>query len=202
MKRIWLLLALVSVALLGAESATKNGPPANAAAHGQPARFGFGRAATAEEIARWDIAIRPDGRGLPPGKGTAGDGAPIYLAKCAACHGLKGEGIREQRAPRLISQPGDVYDFGVGKRDDDLKTIGSYWPYATTVFDYVRRAMPSLAPGSLTADEVYALTAFLLAKNGLIAETQVIDAKSLPQVRMPAQSHFVPDDRLETNKVR
>ena len=167
-----------------------------------PERFYIGRAATPEEIARLAIAVPPDGRGLPPGRGTAKEGATVYVAKCLSCHGPAGEGVKEQRGPRLVSQPGDTYDFGVGRRNDDMRTIGTYWPYATTVFDYVRRAMPSFAPGSLTDDEVYAVTAYLLAKNKLIAEADIIDAQTLPKVKMPARSRYVPDDRLQSNQVR
>lgn len=167
-----------------------------------PERFHIGRPATAEEIARWSIAVQPDGRGLPPGRGTAKEGTVVYATKCAACHGPAGEGNKELRGPRVIPQPGDAYDFGAGRRNDDMRTIGTYWPYATTVFDYVRRAMPSLTPGSLTNDEVYAVTAYLLAKNKLIAETDVIDAQTLPKVKMPARSRYVPDDRLQTKAVR
>ena len=193
----WLLLGVISHAQpSSAAPAGKPAPPV------YPERFHIGRAATAEEIARWAIAVPPDGRGLPPGRGTAAEGAAVYATKCAACHGLAGEGNKELRGPRLIPQPGDAYDFGVGRRNDDMRTIGTYWPYATTVFDYVRRAMPSAAPGSLTDGEVYAVTAFLLAKNGLIAEADVIDAQTLPKVKMPARSRYVPDDRLQTNAVR
>jgi len=158
-----------------------------------PARFGIGRPATPEEIAARDIDIGPDGAGLPPGRGTAADGAPIYAARCAGCHGKTGkEGPNDVLVGRL---PGDEFTFA---RDPKApKTIGSYWPYATTVFDYIRRAMPPDKPGSLKDEEVYNLTAYLLALNDLIPADAVIDAASLPKVKMPAHDRFKPDTRTE-----
>ena len=122
--------------------------------------FGIGRPATPAEIAALDIDVGPDGAGLPPGRGTAADGAPIYAARCASCHGKTGkEGPNDILVGRL---PGDAFPFA---RDPSApKTIGSYWPYATTVFDYIRRAMPPDKPGSLRDDEVYNLVAFLLSR--------------------------------------
>jgi cytochrome c len=157
----------------------------------EPATFGIGRPATAAEIAALDIDIGPDGAGLPPGRGTPADGAPIYAARCAGCHGKTGkEGPNDVLVGRL---PGDAFNFARDPRAP--KTIGSYWPYATTVFDYIRRAMPPDKPGSLTDDEVYNLTAFLLAANELIPADASVDATSLPKVKMPARDHFVPDTR-------
>ena len=159
----------------------------------QPKTFGIGRAATPAEIAAEDIDIGPDGAGLPPGKGTAADGAVVYAAKCAQCHGKTGK-----------EGPNDVLvgrgPFPSGSDTTSRRTIGNYWPYATTVFDYIRRAMPSPAPGSLKDDEVYGLTAFLLAQNELIPADAVMDAKSLPKVVMPARDKFVPDSRNEKKK--
>ncbi len=154
-----------------------------------PVRFGMGRPATAAEIARLDTDVRPDGTGLPPGAATAATGKAVYAAKCAACHGITGvEGPHN----RLVAQAVNAKE----------KTIGNYWPYATTLFDYVRRAMPYNAPGSLTDEEVYAVTAFLLQANGLIDSTVVLDARRLPRVIMPAQGRFVPDDRRGGPEVR
>ena len=156
-----------------------------------PATFGIGRPATPAEIAALDIDIGPEGAGLPPGRGTAADGAPIYAARCAGCHGKTGrEGPNDVVVGRL---PGDAFPFARDPRAP--KTIGSYWPYATTVFDYVRRAMPPDAPGSLKDEEVYGLVAYLLAMNELIPQDAVVDAASLPKVQMPARAHFVPDTR-------
>ena len=176
-----------------------------------PDRLHIGRPATNEEIARWDIDVRPDGQGLPAGGGTSAQGAAVYLAKCAACHGAAGEGVSVQGAAgegvlvlgaRLIGAPRDRFDFALSPEAENQKTIGNYWPYATTLFDYMRRAMPFNAPGSLTNDEVYAVAAYLLVKNGIIPETAVINATSLPLVRMPAQPRFVPDDRLSSKRVK
>ncbi|MFB2118167.1 c-type cytochrome [Parapedobacter sp. 2B3] len=143
-----------------------------------PKRFGFGKHATESDIARWDIDIRPDGKGLPNGTGSAKAGRTIYLAKCAACHGLNGD---EGPYDVLISS--------------EQKSIGTYWPYATTLFDYIRRTMPFNMPGTLTDEEVYQLTAYLLSANGIIDSNEVMDAKRLPQVEMPARASFIPDDR-------
>ena len=157
----------------------------------EPATFGIGRAATPAEIGALDIDVGPDGAGLPPGRGTPADGAPIYAARCAGCHGKTGkEGPNDVLVGRL---PGDPFNFARDPRAP--KTIGSYWPYATTVFDYIRRAMPPDKPGSLKDDEVYNLTAYLLALNELIPSDAIVDQTSLPKVKMPAREHFVPDAR-------
>jgi cytochrome c len=156
-----------------------------------PARYGIGHAPAAAEVKALDIDVNPRGDNLPPGRGTAAEGAPIFGAKCAACHGAKGEGIAT--FPKLIGR--DPRDFTFAQDYRLVKTVGNYWPYATTIYDYVNRAMPLTAPGSLAPREVYALTAFLLAENGIIPRDAVMDASSLPKVRMPARDHFVPDDR-------
>jgi len=164
-----------------------------------PKRLGIGSPATQEQIAALDIDVRPDGAGLPPGGGTAREGAGVYAQKCAACHGANGEGGTAD--PLVGADPKDTLPFGPdyerwrSGRPDVPFTIGNYWPYATTVFDYVRRAMPATAPGSLTAYETYALTAWLLARNGIIAEAAVMNAATLPGVRMPARAGFVRDNR-------
>ena len=151
-----------AIALRSAQPRPANQPAKRAAK--EPATFGIGRPATPAEIAALDIDVGPDGAGLPPGRGTAADGAPIYAARCAGCHGKTGkEGPNDVLVGRL---PGDAFPFARDPRAP--KTIGSYWPYATTVFDYIRRAMPPDAPGSLSDDEVYDLVAFLLVQNELI----------------------------------
>ena len=159
-----------------------------------PAQFGIGRPATPQEIAALDIDIMPDGHGLPAGSGTAAEGAAIYATKCAQCHGKTGtEGPNDVLVGR---EPRTGFPFS---QDPTLKhTIGNYWPYATTVFDYVRRAMPPTAPGSLSDDEVYALTAFLLHANELIPADAVMDKTTLAAVKMPAREHFVPDTRAQS----
>jgi cytochrome c len=154
--------------------------------------FGFGRAPEPQEIQRLDIDVRPDGKGLPAGRGTAKAGLLIYNEKCLACHG-NGE-------PSVIKLPGG--ELFSKHPTDKVKNIGNYWPYATTIFDYVRRAMPYNAPGSLTNQEVYDLTAYLLFANGIIQENFVVDQKSLPAVVMPAKSKFVNDDRTGGNTLR
>ncbi|NNM31735.1 MAG: cytochrome c [Gemmatimonadetes bacterium] len=165
-------------------------PPEVRAAHGTvPPRFGFGRPAGRPDIVPWDIDVGPDGAGLPEGSGSPSDGAAVYLAKCAHCHGLQGEGGLNDR----LVTPAD----GGGGR-----TIGSYWPYATTLFDYVRRAMPYDSPGSLTDDEVYDVTAWLLLQNGLIEATDPVDQSTLPAIVMPGLSLFLPDDREAYRQVR
>lgn len=158
-----------------------------------PERFGdIGRAATKGEVQAWNIDVNSQGTGLPPGRGTYEAGAALFAARCAMCHGVKGEGLGAY--PRLIGrEPREGFPFG---RDlGYVHTIGNYWPYATTVYDYVHRAMPLTAPGSLKPDEVYSVVAFLLAENEVIPRTAVMDARTLPAVRMPARGRFVPDDR-------
>ena len=157
-----------------------------------PARFEVGRPATPAEIAMWDVDVSPDGTGLPAGRGTPAEGAAVYAAKCASCHGAAGEGT--PAAPKLVGrEPADSFRFG---RDPKLvKTIGNYWPYASTLFDYVRRSMPITAPGSLPNDEIYAVVAYLLAENGVIDREAAMDSTTLAAVKMPARDRFVMDDR-------
>lgn len=151
----------------------------------RPDRFGIGRPATPDEIAARDIDIMPDGHGLPPGRGTPAEGAAVYATKCARCHGATG---REGPNDALVGR--EPRDFGFSRDGRARRTIGNYWPYASTVFDYIRRAMPPDAPGSLTNDEVYALTAHLLHLNELVPADAVMDAASLPKVAMPARDRF------------
>lgn len=163
-----------------------------------PATFGIGRPASAAEIAAVDIDIMPDGRGLPPGSGGVAAGEALYQARCAACHGADLEG---GASDRLVTSP-DHPGFPDGEAPTTARAIGNYWPYATTLFDYVRRAMPFDRPGSLADEEVYALTAYLLWRNGIVEEDAVMDAATLPAVVMPARDRFVVDDRLESDRVR
>jgi S-disulfanyl-L-cysteine oxidoreductase SoxD len=146
----------------------------------------LGRVATPDEIAGWDISIDPSGAGLPAGSGTARTGAAIFAAKCAACHGEAGGG-----------KPNDQLVGGQGTiaTDKPVKTVGSYWPYATTLFDYIRRAMPLPQSKSLADEEVYALAAYILAQNKIIGEDDVMDARTLPQVKMPNRDGFVRFER-------
>jgi len=142
----------------------------------------LGRSATPAEIAAWDISIAPDGAGLPAGSGTAAKGAVVYAEKCQACHGERGAG---QPNDRLVGGHGTLASTA------PVRTIGSYWPYATTVFDYVRRAMPYIQPRTLSDDEVYAVTAYLLHLNGVIGEQDEMNARTLPAVRMPNRDNFI-----------
>ena len=157
----------------------------------RPGSFNLGRAATAEEIAAWDIDVDASGRSLPAGSGTVAQGQALYAERCVACHGLQGEGGLGPKLWGANTAP-DV-DFSTDAKIP--RTIGNWWPYATTVFDYVRRAMPQTGPGSLTDDESYALVGFLLAKNGLFPEDGTLTKDALMRVEMPAKSRFVPDDR-------
>ncbi|PHX96381.1 MAG: hypothetical protein CK531_09070 [Gemmatimonadetes bacterium] len=166
-----------------------------------PSRFGFGRAATPAEIQTLDIDVGPDGVGLPAGQGTAVSGAPVYAAKCATCHGSAGEGT--PIAAALVGRiPNDSFNYATSTGGDRRKTVGSWWPHATTLYDYIRRAMPFDKPGTLTPDEIYAVTAFLLAKNEIVKDDFVIDVTSLPAVKMPSRDRFVADDREKSNRVR
>ena len=162
-----------------------------------PHHFALGRAATIAEVAD----VGPDGVGLPAGSGTVGDGEALYAQQCASCHGARGEG-RPPLYPRLVGRDSVAEGFPFGKDPRLVKTIGNYWPYATTVFDYVRRAMPLTAPGSLSDDQVYAVTAYLLAANAVIPLNAALDARSLTAVKMPYADRFVRDDRRGGRNVR
>lgn len=149
------------------------------------APFGFGRPATEEEIAAWDIDVRPDGTGLPEGSGTVAEGAVIYAALCAECHGETGT---EGPYQALVAQ------YDPDNWPGPVRAIGNYWPYASTIYDYTYRTMPWNEPKSLTPDEVYALTAWLLHQNGIVEEDAVMNAETLPQVEMPALEKWVHRD--------
>ena len=169
-------------------------------AQGYPSAFSFGEPATEQEIAKIAIAIPPDGRGLPAGSGDYAKGKQVYEAACAACHGadLKGvAGLPDMPAGaalRLIGGRGTL------TTQKPIVTVESYWPYATILFDYTRRAMPFTAPGALTADEVYAVSAYILAEANIIEKTTVLDAQTLPKVQMPNHDGFIPDPRPELFK--
>ncbi len=159
--------------------------------------FGFGSPASDAFVAALDLDVRPDGAGLPEGSGSVAEGRRVYLAKCAACHGPTGtEGPND----RLVGREPSDFSFGRDRRA--VRTVGNYWPWASTVFDYVRRAMPFDAPGSLDPDEVYAAVAYVLYLNEVIPDDAVLDATSLPRIVMPAQDRFYPDDRVGGREVR
>jgi cytochrome c553 len=162
------LLMFAALLALGSSAAFAQGP-------------NLGKPIDPAEIAAWDISILPDGTGLPPGSGTPAQGAPIYAQKCAMCHGIDGKG----GVNAAVVGGGPIKDM------ESAKTIANFWPYATTLFDFTRRAMPWQQPKSLTNDEVYALTAYILALNKLIGENDVMDAKTLPKVKMPNRDGFI-----------
>ena len=164
----------------------------------RPQRFGFGRPAAETDIAAWDIDVRPDGEGLPAGSGTVRQGRELYVEKCEMCHGANGEG---QPFDRLAGrEPREGFPFG--NERSLVSTIGNYWPFATTLYDYTFRAMPFDVPGTLEPSEVYSLTAYLLYLNEIIAEDAVMNADTLPRVEMPGRDRFVPDNRTGGRELR
>ncbi len=158
------------------------------AANGE--RYGIGRAASAQEIVRWDNDISMNGAELPGGSGTVAQGTELYKAQCAMCHNVNGEGMAPAY-PALIGRAPEGEDFRFANDPKLVRTIGNYWSHAPSLFDYIKRAMPITAPGSLTDDEVYALTAYLLAMNDVIARDATLDAESLRAVKMPYADRFV-----------
>ena len=148
----------------------------------------FGRPATPEETKLWDIDVRPDGEGLPPGSGTAEHGKEVYQDNCAGCHGPNGQGGLYDR---LAGGQGTLAS------DHPIKTVGSYWPYATTLFDYIRRAMPYPTPGALSADDTYAVAAYVLSLNGILPVDGKLDQHTLSQIKMPNRDGFIPDPVFE-----
>jgi S-disulfanyl-L-cysteine oxidoreductase SoxD len=142
----------------------------------------FGTPVDASTVASWDSSIPPSGKGLPDGHGTVAEGQLVYNQKCIACHGVNGSG-----------QPADPLTGGIGTlaSPKPVKTVASFWPYATTLFDYIRRAMPISQPRSLSSHEVYALVAYILSVNGIVKKDAVMDAETLPKVKMPNRDGFI-----------
>jgi mono/diheme cytochrome c family protein len=167
---------------------------------GYTSKYDFGTTATEQEIAAVAMAIPADGKGLPPGKGDYAAGKAVYEGTCAACHGRDLTGVAglpdmpSGAALRLVGGRGTLASA------NPVVTVESYWPYATTLFDYIRRAMPFSAPGSLSNDEVYGVTAYILAESNIVDKTTVIDAETLPKVQMPNRDGFIPDPRPELFK--
>jgi len=181
-------LALVLPLALAATSCTGN----DAGRTGSSGQYAsIGRDATPDEIHALDIDVNPSGAGLPAGSGTYARGAEVFAKNCAACHGPKAEGMAP--FPKLVGA--DPKDFSFGDDPKLTKTIGNYWPYATTLYDYVNRAMPFTTPSVLPPSDIYSVVAYLLAENGIITKDQVMDATTLPNVKMPARDRFVADDR-------
>ena len=169
---------------------------------GNPDSYGLGRPATAEEIAALNTDASPSGAGLPSGSGDATRGAQLYAAQCASCHGAKGEGAAgNPPGPPLVGrEPREGFNFG---NDPKLvRTVGNYWPEATTIFDYIKRTMPLSAPGSLSDSDVYSLTAHLLVANEILPAGATLDSASLMAVKMPAHDKFVRDNRKGGAEVR
>ena len=154
--------------------------------------FDFGRPATPEEIKLWDIDVGPDGKGLPAGSGTAAQGKQLFADNCAVCHGDSGQGAIKDR---LVGGQGSLAS------NMPVKTVGSFWPYATTLFDYIHRAMPYPTPGSLSTDETYAVTAYILSLNGIVPADGKVDKDSLPEIKMPNRDGFVPDPEFDPAKL-
>ena len=161
------------------------------AAIAQSTHYSVGRVATPDEIRKRDISVGPDGSGLPVGHGTVQQGRLIYQTLCANCHGDRGQGIGPY--PALVGGQGTL-----ASPKPNL-TVGSYWPYATTVWDYIRRTMPYQKPGSLSVDETYSLTAFILYMNGILGESTKLNEKILPAIKMPNRDGFVPDPRPDVS---
>jgi S-disulfanyl-L-cysteine oxidoreductase SoxD len=193
------LIAICSIAIgVGGREQALAAPKSKSAAQPVPApaaaqRLGIGREATAEEIAGWNIDIRPDGQGLPAGKGTVKQGEPLYMERCAACHGEFGESAG--RWPILMGGAGTLAG------SDPVKSIGSYWPYTSTVMDYIRRTMPFGNAQSLTNDELYAITAYVLYLNDVIKdESFELNEKNFTSIKLPNQPNFIDDDREVVEK--
>jgi len=203
MNRVMTLVVTLVMTLVVASPAMAQRASTSAA---PPDRFGFGEPAPHTLIEDLDIDVGPDGTGLPEGEGTAQAGAALYRRLCASCHGPEGEGATAN--PLVGTDPPGIPPFGPeyeawrGSSRDVPLTVGNYWPFATTLFDYIRRAMPTSAPGSLQTDEVFSLVAWVLAENDIIPSDTEMNAETLPQVRMPARSWFVPDDRRGGPEVR
>lgn len=187
-RRVLIFAAMISLSASACRESGAAGGPADGA------RFELGHPAADSMIAAMDSDIGPDGIELPPGRGTVAEGRVLYAAQCASCHGPTGAGM-PPAFPALSGRDPNAENFAFASDPKLVHTIGNYWPHATTLFDYIRRAMPFTAPGSLSDDQIYALSAYLLAVDRVIPDTATLDASRLRQVRMPSRDRFVPDDR-------
>lgn len=205
MRRVLIPVGALSMALLGCGGGERAEGDAvapisgieaagSAAAAGHPDRFSLGRPVDATTLRTLDRDVGAEGVELPAGNGSVGVGRALYAAQCAVCHGANGQGM-PPAFPALSGRDPKAEDFQFASDPKLVHTIGNYWPHATTLFDYIRRAMPLTAPGSLTDDQVYSLTAYLLAVDGILPDTATLDAARLRDVRMPYHDRFVPDDR-------
>ncbi len=159
---------------------------------GQNQQYKLGRRATPEEIREFDISVAPDGTGLPKGSGTVTQGQRVYETLCANCHGDRGQGVAQY--PALVGGQGTL------RSNNPVRTVGSYWPYATTVWDFIHRTMPYVQPGTLTPNQTYAVIAFILYLNGIVDEKAELNDVTLPHVKMPNRNGFVPDPRPDVHK--
>lgn len=195
----YLLVVLLAAVLAGCGQSSDDPQPAEVTPEpryqgDRIGHYGYGTPATAEQIAGWDIDIRPDGTGLPAGSGSVEDGEWLYEEQCAECHGSFGEGVG--RYPVLAGGAGSLRD------ERATKTVGSYWPYTSTLFDYIYRAMPFTQPESLSADDTYALTAYVLYLNDLVEDDLVLNQDNLATIRLPNEPNFVPDPRPDVANTR
>ena len=177
----------LALAAAGALAQDKSAMPGQPGAAFAPAPLGLGRLVTKEELKGWDIVVRPDGHGRPPGRGSVKEGEALYQERCASCHGEFGEG--KDRWPALIAGSGKLTD------DDPKRGVGNYWPYATTLFDYIKRAMPFGNAQSLSDNEVYAITAYVLHLNDMLKADAVLDGPALLKIKLPNAGNFVADPR-------
>ncbi len=198
-----MLAGVAAVAVVGASLFLMTG--ATAQDKSDRTQFGFGTTPTEDELAHF-LSVQPDGTGLPPGEGTYTEGRRLYAARCAACHGMDLQGMSGGMAlpPEMAVMDTDRLIGGRGSLTsaDPVFTVESHWPYATTLWDYLKRTMPLMAPGSLSDDEVYSLVAYMLGEADIIPRDQVIDTSSLPKIVMPNRNGFVADPRPEPHLQR
>ena len=198
--RVSLVRLTAAAMVLGTASCREAEPATEGGNTGAAPRYALGAAPGPGVLDSLDTDVDTAGRGLPPGHGDSRQGAVLFRQYCANCHGAKGQGMPPVYPALIGREPREGFPFANDAKI--TKTIGNYWPYATTLFDYIRRAMPFTAPGSLSADEIYSLTAYLLEANEVLPPPATLDSASLVAVKMPAREHFVPDDRRGGREIR